>query len=159
MTLIATSQEELANTVGVGTSTIRRWLKEGCPGDASSNKYPVRDVVLWARENKWEGDPDGSLIDSIGDEDLKRDLVKERVEKLKRENRLADFKIEERDASLVDIAFVKRFLAEYASRMRNAITTVEKKYGSESCAPIRSSIDMTERELSGGVFDIGDSRD
>lgn len=150
MSIVARSQKELAETIGIGERTFAAWLREGCPGDSKEKRYVVSEVLLWARENKWETDPDGSLLDSIEDEDLKRDLVKERIEKLKRENRLADFKIEDRDASLVDIAIIKRFLDAYSSRLRSAIDDAEKVLGAGSCTPIRDAIDLSEREIGNG---------
>jgi hypothetical protein len=111
-------------------------------------------VVQWARENKWEEDPDSSLMDSIDDDELKRKLAEQRILKLEKENKLAEFKIDERRSSLIDVSVVKRFLAEFAGRMRSAITTVEKKYGTESCSPIRKAIETSERELNGGAIDI-----
>jgi len=152
MSLIATSQKQLADTIGIGERTFATWLREGCPGE--TKHYVICDVVQWARENKWEGDPDGSLIDSIGDEDLKNRLIEQRIRKTEREIQLADFKIDERKSNLVDVSVVKRFLAEFAGRMRNAITTVEKKCGTGSCSPIRSAIAVSEKELNGGAIDI-----
>lgn len=146
MSLIATSQKELANTIGVGERTIASWLKEGCPGKAK--KYVIREVIEWARENKWSNDdPDGYLLDSIPDDDLKATLVKERIEKLKRENRLADFQIDKMSASLVDVSIVEAFLLRVSDQVKSAIEVIEKKHGNNSCAPIRAAFERIEKEV------------
>ena len=48
---MAGSQEEAAETIGINTRTLARWLKRGCPGKPRA--YVIRDIVIWARENAW----------------------------------------------------------------------------------------------------------
>lgn len=153
MGLIAKTQKELADTIGISERTFFSWLQERCPGEARN--YVVCEVIEWARINKWS-DSDDDLLNSINDVELKRELIKERISKLQRDNRLADFKIEERDANLIDVGIMKEFLAQVSARIRNAITTIEKKYGPDSCSPIRGALDVTEKEIQGGAID-GDS--
>lgn len=154
MSLVAASQRQLAETIGICERTFATWIQEGCPG--SPRNYVVCEIIEWARENKWYPETDGELLDSIDDEKLKRELIRERIEKLRRENQLADFKIGERDANLVDVSVIRRFLAEFSGRIRSAISTIEKKHGNDSCSPIRGALDITEKELNGGVIDCND---
>ena len=151
--LIARNKKEVADTLDISERTFGVWIQEGCPGQFRD--YNMYDIIMWARRSKWatETDADVMDIDSIDDDDLKRELIKERISKLKRDNTLADFKIEERDASLIDVVIMKEFLAQVFQRIRNGVTTIEKKYGPDSCSPIRSAIEVTQREISGGIID------
>lgn len=76
MSMVATSQKELAESIGIGERTFAAWLKEGCPGEP--RYYVFREIIEWARENKWGSNDDEILIDSLDDEDLKTELVREK---------------------------------------------------------------------------------
>jgi hypothetical protein len=152
MSLIATSQKELADSLGIGERTFAAWLKEGCPGEPRC--YVIRDIVEWARARKWGGDDDQNLIDSLEDQALAAELVRKKIEKIARENQLADFKIEERNASLVDVSIIESRLRSDCQRLKNAIETVEKKCGDHSCDPIRSAIDSIIKDLDGGELEV-----
>lgn len=155
MSLIATSQKELADSLGIGERTFAAWLKEGCPGEA--RYYVVSHVVQWARENKWCPEDDPRYLGVEGEANLEIQIITEKLEKLKRENQLADFKINERGSKLVDVSIVEQFLMGFAGRIRDAIETIQKKYGPDSCSPIRRALERIEKELDGGALDISSS--
>lgn len=143
--MVATNLEDAAFSIGIDARTLQRWIKEGCPGKARN--YPIRDIVLWARDNKWN-DSDQALIDSIdGADDIKAKLLKERAEKLERENRLLDFKIQERESNLVDADEVRASLLPLAESIREAAKTLERKYGRDASDVVIEAIEQMRREI------------
>ena len=79
--MVVTSQDEVADTFGINTRTLQRWMKRGCPGKPRA--YKIADIIQWARENVWVKDevekPDG--------EASHRDLLEyEKYREKKREN-------------------------------------------------------------------------
>lgn len=155
--LVATTQTAAAASLSVNRRTFIDWLAEGCPGEQGN--YVISEMVLWARENKWGGEnSDDALLGSIDDEDLRARLIKERIEELQRKNKLADFKIAERNDSLIDVEVVEQFLMnDFAVRIRSAIETVEKKHGPGACSPIRKALERLESDLDGGTIDLSSS--
>lgn len=129
-------------------------MQEGCPGE--SRNYILSEVVSWARENKW-GDSDGALMDSDIDQGTKDELARQKVEKLKRENRLLDNKIDQQSESLVDVAELQGYILAFAVRVRSGIEAVEKKFGPDSCSPVRNAVERIINDVNGGAFDISDS--
>jgi phage terminase Nu1 subunit (DNA packaging protein) len=151
--LYATSKKDAADTVGVSERTFSTWLSEGCPGDTRKREYSLLEVIQWARENKW-GDSDGSIIDSDVPDDLKEELVRQKVEKLKRENRLLNNKIDMQGESLVDVDQVRENLRRFSQAMRRSLETLQKKYGRDAFLLMTQPIDSLDRELAGGAIDI-----
>jgi len=150
--VVASNQKDAADTLGISERQFQRWQQEGCPGRPRA--YVMSEIILWARENKWESDPEQKLIDSIDDEDLKNALIRKRIEKIERENRLADYKIEEKDESLIDVTIVVSRLTSDMQRLRTSIETVEKKCGPMSCDPIRIAIDAIITSLEKGFAEV-----
>ena len=128
--MVAGSQEEAASTLGCDARTFARWLKRGCPGKPRS--YVILDCIQWARENVWS--EDAVLIEGATGEDgdIKTQYLRKRIEKIDRENQLADFKISERGENLVDANQVKALLTEQANISRAALEKLERKYGKDA---------------------------
>jgi hypothetical protein len=80
------------------------------------------------------GDPD----------DIKTQYLKERIQKLKRENTLADFKIETQSEKLVDIEKVQQILQRQADIFRTGLERFERKYGSEQTTMIVDLLEEVE---------------
>ena len=128
--MIATSQEEAADTLGCDARTFGRWLKRGCPG--KPRVYVIRDCIEWARENAW--DEESTLIAGATGEpgDIKTEYLRKRIEKIERENQLSDFKIAERNEGLVDAEEVKALLTQQANVIRAALERLERQYGADA---------------------------
>ena len=128
--LVAVTQTEAASTLGCSTRTLQRWLADGCPG--SPKCYCLAEIILWARENVWS--EDAVLIEGATGEagDIKTEYLRKRIEKIDRENQLADFKIAERNENLVDADQVKALLTEQANIIRSALEKLERKYGKDA---------------------------
>lgn len=139
---MARSQEDAAATLGCDTRTFARWLKRGCPG--KPREYNIRECIEWARENAWS--EDAVLIEgATGDpDDIKTQYLKERIQKLKRENTLADFKIETQSEKLVDIEKVQQILQRQADIFRTGLERFERKYGSEQTTMIVDLLEEVE---------------
>ena len=140
---MATSQEEAAQTLGVDVRTFARWLKRGCPG--KPRVYLIRDCIAWARENAWS--EDAVLIEgATGEEtDIKTQYLKERIEKIRRENALADFKIETNAGNLVDANQVKSILNEHSAMIRGALEKLERTYGRDALDIVLEVIEELEQ--------------
>lgn len=130
MSLIATTQVEAAETIGVDRGTFRRWIKEGCPG--RKQRYVIRDIIDWARENKWN--EEGSLIEGATGEatDPKTQWVLAKLEKTKREVALADFKIGVQEDQLVEVERVQELLARASHVVRSSLEMLERKHGRDA---------------------------
>lgn len=142
MSLVARSQEDAAATLGCDTRTFARWLKRGCPG--KPRQYVIRECIEWARENAWS--EDAVLIEgATGDpNDVKTQYLKERIEKLRRENRLADFKIDTQSEKLVDAEKIQQILQQQADVFRSGLERFERKYGSEQTTMILDLLEEVE---------------
>lgn len=130
LSLIANSQEDAASTLGIDVRTFARWLKRGCPG--KPRKYVLRDCIQWARDNAWS--TDAVLIERATGEDgnIETEYLRARIEKLKRENQLADFKIESASDRLVDADRVKEALMRQADVIRSGLEKLEREHGPEA---------------------------
>ena len=128
--MIAVSQQQAAETLGCDARTFARWLRRGCPG--KPREYVIRDCIEWARENAW--DEDLTLIAGATGEpgDIKTEYLQQRIEKLRRENKLSDQKIAKQNESLVDATEVKALLTEQANLMRSALEKLERRFGTEA---------------------------
>lgn len=142
MSLIATSQDDAAETLGVNSRTFQRWLKKGCPG--KPRHYVIRDCIQWARENAWS--EEAVLIEGATgeDDDIKTQYLKERIEKLRRENTLADFKIETANERLVDVDHVQSLLMRQANSIRTSLERLERKFGREPLDMVLETLDELE---------------
>lgn len=168
--LIAKSIKDVADTIGVNPRKFSDWLREGCPGEP--RHYNILEAINWAREYKWgtsnrflkgklgknkrgvsNDAPDDELIAAAGDDDLARRLIEERVENLIRDRKLKDFKIEEREDSLLDRENVVMFLNEVSDEIRKAQEVVEKSHGAGACDPLRRVMERMASRLEGGALD------
>ena len=125
--LVARTQTEAAQTLGCSTRTLQRWLADGCPGDPK--RYCLAEIIQWCRENAWSED---AVVLDGADPGLKNEYLRKRIEKIDRENQLADFKISERNENLVDANEVKALLTEQANIIRAALEKLERKYGKDA---------------------------
>ena len=154
---MATDQETAAETIGVDARTLQRWRRAGCPPHGKSRKYVIRDIVEWARENKW-GSTDDTLIDSVqGGDDDKLRLLRERANKLERENQMLDLKLAERLENLVEIGVVQERLLRASSIVRSRLELIERRFGRDVVDMFLESLDDADRiideELASGVSD------
>ena len=143
LSLVARSQEDAASTLGCDTRTFARWLKRGCPG--RPREYNIRDCIQWARENAWS--EEAVLIEgATGDpNDIKTQYLKERIEKIRRENKLADFKIDTQAERLVDLDHVQHILNRQADVFRNGLERFERKFGAEPTTVILELLEEVEQ--------------
>ena len=143
MSLVARSQEDAASTLGCDTRTFARWLKRGCPG--RPREYNIRDCIQWARENIWS--EEAVLIEgATGEEtDVKTQYLKERIEKIRRENKLADFKIDTQSERLVDVDQVQHILTRQADVFRNGLERFERKFGGDPTSMILELLEEVEQ--------------
>lgn len=142
LSLIATNQDEIADTLGIDTRTFQRWLKRGCPG--KPKRYVVRECIQWARENAWSED---AVIaeQATGEEgDLKTEYLKAKTEKLKRECQLAEFKIGAANEQLVDIARVAEILNQQSAVFRSGLERLERRFGREPLDMVFELLDEVE---------------
>jgi phage terminase Nu1 subunit (DNA packaging protein) len=143
LSLVATNQDDAADTLGIDSRTFQRWLKRGCPGKPRA--YIIRDCIAWARENAWS--EDAVLIEgATGEEtDIKTQYLKERIEKIRRENALADFKIETNAGNLVDANQVRSILNEHSAMIRGALEKLERTYGRDALDMVLEVIEELEQ--------------
>lgn len=129
--LVARTQEEAATTLGVHRRTFHSWLKQGCPGEPGA--YVIVEAIQWAKENRW--DEDGALVEgATGEEgDLKTAYLKTKKEKVDRENRMLDFKIDMQRERLVDVDVVEPILMEQANILRAGLEKIERKQCPNDC--------------------------
>ena len=125
--LVARTQTEAAQTLGCSTRTFQRWLADGCPGEPK--RYCLADCIHWARENVWT--EDGVSLDCVS-ADTQETYLLAKIEKLKRDTTLADFKIAERGENLVDAGEVQAMLAHHASYIRAGLEKLERKFGKDA---------------------------
>jgi len=142
LSLVATSQYDAAETLGIHIRTFGFWLKRGCPG--SPRNYVIRDCIAWARENAWS--EEAVLIDRATgeDDDINTQYLRKRIEKIDRENQLADFKIGERSENLVDVDEVRSLLTEQASVFRTGLEKLERKHGRDALDLVLELLDELE---------------
>lgn len=149
--MIATSQEEAAATLGINARTFGRWLRRGCPGKPRA--YVIVDCIEWARENAWS--EEAVLIEGATGEDgdLKTQLLKERIEKLRRDNTIADLNIGERSESLCDASAIRSKLLAMAGVLRSSLEKLERQYGPDALEIVLEALDEIDRT----TFDTPDS--
>lgn len=143
LSLVATSQDDAADTLGVDTRTFQRWLKRGCPG--KPRNYILKDIIRWARENAWS--EDAVLLEKATGEDgnIQTEYLRARIEKLKRESLLADLKIGSNSDRLVDSDVVQQILTEQATVLRTGLEKLERRFGPEALSLVLELIDEIER--------------
>ena len=134
--IVATSQESAAFTLGVDVRTLQRWSGRGCPGERG--RYVLRELIQWAKENAWS--EESSLLDGA-DSDLKDEYLRQRIERIKRENVLSDFKISERNENLCDADEVKALLTHHSSYIRSALERLERQYGADALNIVLEALD------------------
>ncbi len=141
--LVASSQEDAAATLGIDSRTLQRWIKSGCPGE--NRNYVIRDIIEWARANKW-GNEDDVLIDSVnGADDVKEQLLRERAAKLSKENSLLELRIQREKGSLVDFSQVEYLLRRSAVFYREACAQLERQFGTDAADLLREAIEKSRK--------------
>ena len=142
LSMFALNQAQAAHVLGVDERTFQRWISRGCPGQP--RRYPLRDCIAWARENAWS--EEAVLIEGATgeDDDIKTQYLRKRIEKIDRENQLADFKIGERSENLVDVIEVEQLLAKHASVFRAGLEKLERKHGREALDLVLELMDEVE---------------
>lgn len=142
LSLVATNQESAAYTLGIDARTLQRWIKRGCPG--RPRNYVLRDIIAWARENAWS--EEAVLIEgATGEEsDIKTQYLRARVEKLNRENVLADFKIDQQSEYLVPVDEVSALLTEQANIFRGGLEKLERNHGRDALDLVLELIEELE---------------
>ena len=140
MSMFVSSQEEAAEILGCNPRQFARWLKQGCPGEP--RRYVLKDCIAWARKHPWA---DEEILEGVSGE-LKDEYLKERIEKLKRENALTDLKLKDKTEALVDADAVREQLARQASVVRSSLERLERKYGSDALDIVLEAFDQVEQE-------------
>jgi len=104
----------------------------------------IRECIAWARENAWS--EEAVLIDRATgeDDDINTQYLRKRIEKIDRENQLADFKIGERSENLVDVDEVRSLLTEQASVFRTGLEKLERKHGRDALDLVLELLDELE---------------
>ena len=141
--MVATSQDEAAETLGIDSRTFARWLKRGCPG--KPRNYVIRDCIQWARENCWS--EEAVLIEGAtgDDDDIKTQYLKARTEKLRREIELHDLKIETQNDRLVDPVRIEETLQRQAGVFRDGLERLERSFGREALDMVIKLIEEVEK--------------
>lgn len=141
--LVAKNQEVTAGVLGIEVRTLQRWMKKGCPG--GNKHYVLREIIQWARENAWS--EDAVIIEGATGEpnNIQTQYLKERIEKIRRENKLADFKIETQAERLVDLDHVQQILNRQADVFRNGLERFERKFGAEPTTVILELLEEVEK--------------
>jgi hypothetical protein len=134
--MIATTQEDAADTLGITSRQLRRWITSGCPGGQRS--YPIREMIAWARANVWSVD---TAILAGAPADVRAEYLRARVEKLRKENTLADFKIHGRSDELVNLDGVRAMILEGCRRLRAGLTRLD----SEAASLVSETLDEIEQ--------------
>jgi hypothetical protein len=130
LSLIANSQEDAASTLGIDVRTFARWLKRGCPGKPRA--YIIRDCIQWARKHAWSEDAviAGRATGEAGNIDT--EYLREKLGKLRRDNQMADMKMEMSSRRFVDADRVKTLLSQQADMMRTGLEKLEREHGPEA---------------------------
>ncbi|WP_298860940.1 hypothetical protein [uncultured Gimesia sp.] len=134
MSIIAKTQKELADSIGIGERTFAAWLKEGCPGEPKN--YVIRDVVEWAKVNKWFPSSDPMLAG--GDSDNL-----ERYRGVKAD--LAEIDLQERKGVLIDPDKVRDVYVQSLRFIRDAAEQIDRQFGNEAFLIISEAWDRAEK--------------
>lgn len=134
MSLIAKTQKELADSIGIGERTYATWLRDGCPGSAGN--YVVREVVEWAKVNKWFPSSDPMLAG--GDSDNL-----ERYRGVKAD--LAEIDLQERKGLMIDPVKVRDVYIQSLRFIRDAAEQIDRQFGNEAFLIISEAWDRAEK--------------
>ncbi|MCX7386601.1 MAG: hypothetical protein NTX48_08050 [Planctomycetales bacterium] len=125
---------------------LQRWQALGCPG--RPRNYVISEIVEWARENAWATEE--IAFDGVS-EATKEAYLLARIEKLKRDTVLADFKIAQKNESLVDATEVESLLMHQAGLMRGSLEKLERKHGADALNIVLEALDELEAVDFSGV--------
>lgn len=121
VSLIAKSQEEAAETLGVNARTFARWLRRGCPGSPGS--YVVSEAIKWARANIWSSKPDSSFRDAT---------ERERLRQLEMENERRAIHLGHERGEYLKRELVEAYLRHFVGALRESFEKLEREFGAEA---------------------------
>lgn len=120
-----------ARFFSVSERTISYWLAEGCPGERG--RYPLPEMVEWAKANKWFKSSDPMLAG--GDSDNL-----ERYRGLKAD--LAEMDLQERRQQMVNLDAIKPAFIGALGHIKNAGEKLDRQFGNEALAILLDAWDQ-----------------
>lgn len=125
------TMRDVAAFFGVAEQTVRAWNMRpgGIPGE--SGAWPLDAIAKWYVTWRTES--------ATSSEPKPRDMIKDK---------LAALDLAEREKRLVDVSEVSTWLDRVAGVLRDAITALENRYGSEAADILRTPLERLEQEVS-----------
>lgn len=121
---------DVAAFFGVAEQTVRQWGMRpgGLPGEPG--KWPLDEIAKWL--TRWRDAPD------VPREPTTLEKVKER---------LAELDLAEREKRLVDVAELSIAIGRMAAIIRDGITALEQRHGTEAADVMRTPLDRLKQEV------------
>jgi hypothetical protein len=159
---------ELSGVVGIGATSIQKWRESHgtFPERDKSNRYAIRDVVLWwlcnkapkaLMESTWEklgqelgktSEPVVASVAPVGMPSNSGGASQEEFERHKRimELRLKDAKLRAQLGELISLEAVKDLMLGFAKQLRERELVLEKKTGEPVLGTLEPAFDwLTDR--------------
>ncbi len=124
------TMRDVAAFFGVAEQTVRAWNMRpgGIPGESGS--WPLDEIAKWYVTWRTES--------ATSNEPKQRDIIKDQ---------LAALDLAERQKRLVDVSEVSTWLDRVAGVLRDSITSLENRYGSEAADILRTPLERLEQEV------------
>lgn len=124
------TMRDVAAFFGVAEQTVRAWNMRpgGIPGE--SGAWPLDEIAKWYVAWRTES--------ATSSEPKQRDIIKDQ---------LAALDLAERQKRLVDVSEVSTWLDRVAGVLRDSITALENRYGSEAADILRTPLERLEQEV------------
>lgn len=127
---VVATLRDVASFFGVAEQTVRQWGMRpgGLPGEPG--KWPLDEIAKWL--TRWRDAPD------VPREPTTLEKVKER---------LAELDLAEREKRLVDVAELSIAIGRMAAIIRDGITALEQRHGTEAADVMRTPLERLKQEV------------
>lgn len=140
------NQAELARFYELNPTTIRGWVKDGCPCEKKENRlfFDLRDVVLW-KENQWEK----RLKSQTKRQKTEHEIELEKIHLEIARNKLArEIRLEEIErGEIMSRTDVRELLVGVSAHIRGAGEILARVYDDGAREIITEALDEIGREI------------
>lgn len=125
---VVATLRDVASFFGVAEQTVRQWGMRpgGIPGTAG--RWPLDEIARWL--TRWREAPTVSEPKPM--EDVKR--------------KLAELDLAEREKRLVDVGEIQVLMGRTAAVLRDGITALEQRHGTEAADVMRTPLERLRKE-------------
>ena len=120
---------DVARFFGVEEQSVRTWRMRTDRMPGEPGKWPLDDIAKWL--TRWRDVP----------ETIREPTTLEKVKE-----RLAELDLEEREKRLIDISEVRVLVGRTATVIRDGITALEQRYGSDAANIMRTPLERLRKE-------------